>query len=364
MPRILDSLPVLYHDLFPPFFRGDVPPETKATCSSCAMCATSGANLAEPIDGRSRLFRPDTKCCTYHPRLPNYLLGALLADEDPAIAEGKRRVQERIESRIGATPQWLRPPATWNLLYNNARRAFGRSESLLCPYYEKQGGTCSIWPYREAVCSTFFCKYVAAADGRKLWMSLKTYLSLAEIQLSRYAVFKLCPDYILAGHDRVDPTGEPLTLEDVENKPLPDREYAGLWFQWVGRETGFYKASFDLVRALSAEEFDRMMGLDGTLALAVLEKLHRAAVSPALPQTLRWNHEATVKWLPDGSVALGSYSENDAVALPGAAYGLLVEFTGKEPVAAVRDRLRKEKQADLSEDVLLVLYQHRILVDA
>jgi hypothetical protein len=62
-------------------------------------------------------------------------------------------------------------------------------------------------------------------------------------------------------------------------------------------------------------------------------------------------------------VALGSYSEYDAVALPGEAYALLVEFTGREPVAEVRERLRSEKQADLGEDVLVELFRHRILVE-
>jgi hypothetical protein len=61
---------------------------------------------------------------------------------------------------------------------------------------------------------------------------------------------------------------------------------------------------------------------------------------------------------------MASYSDFDAVALPGAAYALLVEFTGKEPVEAVRQRLREEKQADLHEDILTELYRHRILIDA
>jgi hypothetical protein len=31
-----------------------------------------------PIDGRSRFFHPSTKCCTFHPRLPNDLVGGIL----------------------------------------------------------------------------------------------------------------------------------------------------------------------------------------------------------------------------------------------------------------------------------------------
>ena len=49
------------------------------------------------------------------------------------------------------------------------------------------------------------------------------------------------------------------------------------------------------------------------------------------------------------------------MALPGAAYRLLTRFTGDEPVAAVRDRLRREERADLADEVLLELYRHRVL---
>jgi len=362
-PSLLDSLPALYANLFPAFFQSPVPEETKATCASCAMCEATSQNPVQAIDGENRFYRPDTKCCTYYPRLPNYLVGGLLADPRPALAEGQRRIRERIASRISVTPQWLKPPAKYNLLYANARNGFGRAATLRCPYYESEKGQCTIWAYREAVCSTFFCKYVAGADGRKFWMTLKTYLSLAEIHLSRYALLELSPDYVLSGQDRADAAGGPLTAEDLDGRPLPDKEYAAQWRDWSGREEALYIAAYEKVRALSASDFEQLLGLDGRVEQRVLEKLHHEATGGKLPAVLKLNPSATVTWLPDGSVGLGAYSENDAVALPGEAYGLLVEFTGKEPVSAVRQRLRDEKQADLHEDILLELYRHRILID-
>ncbi len=363
MPQMLDSLPLLYRGLLPDFFRKEIPVETKATCASCAMCPSSASGAIESVDGVSRLFRPDTKCCTYYPKLPNYLVGALLADERDELGEGRRRMEEKISSRMGVSPQWVRPSARYNLLYRNSRQFFGRALSMRCPYYEEQQGGCTIWPYREAVCSTFFCKYVAGADGRKLWMTLKTYLALAEIQLSRYAVLQLLPEYILAGKDKPELSETP-TVEDLDDKPLPEKEYAALWRKWAGRESEFYRACYDIVRGLSPEQFEKILGLDGTIELAVLAKSHRDVVAPDLPRVLKLNPEATVKWLADGSVALGAYSEYDAIALPGVAYSLLVEFTGREPVGEVRKRLRAEKQADLHEDILLELYRHRILMEA
>ncbi|MDY7231140.1 hypothetical protein [Hyalangium rubrum] len=364
MPTILDSLPALYRDLFPSFFQSPLPAETKATCSACAMCEANNPTPIESVDGVSRFFRPDTKCCTYHPRLPNYLVGAILADQDAPMAEGRRRIQEKISRRVAVNPQWIKAPTRYNLLYSNARQAFGRTQALRCPYYEPQGGLCTIWRYREAVCSTYFCKYVAGADGRKFWMTLKTWLTLAEIQLSRYALLQLLPDYVIQGKDKADNSGGPLTSEDLDDKPLPDKEYAELWRQWAGREAEFYGKCFESVRALSSEEFDNLLGLDGVVEQAILKRQHEAAVGPRLPKSLKFNPSTTVQWLPDGSIALASYSEFDAVALPGEAYALLVEFNGKDPVEIVRQRLRDEKQADLHDDILIELFRHRILVDA
>jgi Fe-S-cluster containining protein len=364
MPAILESLPALYRSIFPSFFQSPVPPESKATCSACAMCEAANPVRIEAVDGVSRSFRPDTKCCTYHPRLPNYLVGAILSDEDAAMAEGRRRIQEKIDHGVGVNPQWIKAPTRYNLLYTNSKQAFGRTLSLRCPYYESQGGLCTIWRYREAVCSTYFCKYVAGADGRKFWMTLKTWLTLAEIQLSRYALLQLLPDYVLLGKDKADNSGGPLTIEDLDDKRLPEKEYAELWHPWVGREAELYRRSYEVVRALSSDEFENLLGIDGIVEMSILKRLYGAAVTANLPTMLKLNPSATVQWLPDGSLALASYSEYDAVALPGAAYALLVEFTGKEPVERVRQRLREEKQADLHDDILIELYRHRILIDA
>ena len=362
MPAIVDSLPALYRPLLPPLALRVVPVESKATCEACAMCAGTSRGAVEAVDGVSRLFRVDTKCCTFEPRLPNYLVGALLADGRAELAEGRRRMRERLASKVGVGPLWLRPPAKYALLYNQARRAFGRAGSLRCSFYEPTAGACTIWPYREAVCSTFFCKYVAGADGHALWAGVKTYLSLVEQQLARKAVLELHREFIAAGRHRPDRT-DTLSVADLDETAPPEADYAAAWGPWLGREEEFYVACHALVASYDASDVDRLLGLDGTLELASLERLHDAATRDALPPVLRFNPAATVQWLADGSVALAAYSEYDAVALPGEAYRLLVAFTGRDPVATVRARLREEHLADLDDEVLLVLYRHRVLCE-
>jgi Fe-S-cluster containining protein len=317
-------------------------------------------STAPPIDGRSRFFRPDTKCCTFHPRLPNYLLGAILTSDDPALAEGRRRVEARVDSRVGVTPAWLHPPRTYSLLYENARGAFGRAEGLRCPFYEPGAGGCTIWAHRDAVCSTYFCKYVAGEDGRRFWTAVKELVSLAEIQLSRAALLELAPE-LLDREPLTRPASTPVGPEDIDGAPPPAGAYADAWGPWAGREVELYAACHSYVRSLTAADLDAILGLDGRIARRQLRLALEAMRSAELPAVLRLDPGATVAWLRDGSVALASYSEYEAVALPGAAYRLLAQFTGDEPLAAVRARLRANEHADLSDEVLLELYRHRVL---
>jgi Fe-S-cluster containining protein len=361
MPEIRDALPPLYRDLLGEPFAEAIPPESKATCASCAMLegGCAGASVP-PVDGKSRFFRPDTKCCTFHPRLPNYLLGAILTSSDPALAEGRRRTAERVASRVGVTPEWLHAPRAFTLLYDNARGAFGRAKGLRCPFYETSTGGCTIWAHRDAVCSTYFCKYEAGADGRRFWTAVKELVSLVEIQLARAALLELAPE-LLDREPGTRPVATPVGPEDIDGGPPPHAEYAAAWGAWAGREVELYAACDAFVRSLSARDLDALLGLDGRIARRAVRRALDGMRSTALPPVLRLDPAATVAWLPDGSLALAAYSELEAVALPGAAYRLLARFTGDEPVSAVRARLRAEEHADLSDEVLLELVRHRVL---
>jgi hypothetical protein len=360
VPALHEAFPALYRAMLGATGELELPAEAKATCASCAMLEGSCGATAQPVDGVRRFFRSDTKCCTFHPRLPNYLVGAILSSEDPAGAEGRRRIEARLASGVGVAPQWLHPPRRWTLLYDSSRQAFGRSAGLRCPYYAVEGGGCTIWTHRDAVCSTWFCKYVAGEDGRRFWTVAKELLSLVEIQLSRLALLELFPEALDAP---LPPKGAPLAAHEIDEEPPPPEERARTWGRWAGRERELYLRAFEHVRGLGAARLEELLGLDGRIARRAIERARDAATSTALPPVLRFDPAATVQWRPDGTVALGAYSELEAVALPAAAYRLLVRFTGDEPVARVRERLRAEERADLADEVLLELYRHRVLVD-
>ncbi len=343
-----DTFPGLYAGLLPDFFDHPAPEEKKATCDNCAMCKPEGAPAGEGVV----YFRPDVKCCTFLPRLPNYLVGAILSDAEPGMAEGQRRVRARIAQRVGVSPRWLAPSRKYSVLHAAARvSSFGRSLTLRCPYYETEGGLCTIWRHRESDCSTFFCKYSAGAFGQAFWRSVNAYLRQVERRLVEHAVATLGPSL-----------GEPpgargeLTIEELEDAPPPPESYAAWWGAWEGREEAFYVACHDLVRGLGRDDVARLVGPD---ALADVEAAHRRLTSDALPERLQLNTPAQT--LADG-VLVASYSRYEPIKLTEGLHEALGELGPGETVAEVRARLHRDHGVDVPEAMLFELYRLGVLV--
>src|SRR5688572_25688607 len=136
-------LPPLYSKWIADVVPGPLPDETRATCSDCAMCSE---NEAIPFDAR-------TKCCTYVPSIPNFLVGKIL--------ENKIAVFESNLNLAQVCPQGVWPNEEFTKEYHPASPLFGRNLDWRCPYYlHEQDGLCGIWQHRNARCATWFCKHV------------------------------------------------------------------------------------------------------------------------------------------------------------------------------------------------------------
>ena len=68
-------LPKLHDDWFRAVTGASAPEERRATCARCAMAQHPGDPPAS-----TNKFSNDLKCCTYTPRLANFLVGRILAD--------------------------------------------------------------------------------------------------------------------------------------------------------------------------------------------------------------------------------------------------------------------------------------------
>ena len=357
--QLRDKLNPLYQRLFQTsVFDRPALEERRATCDNCAMC--DHGQLA-PVE--MGYFKPNLKCCTWHPVLLNFLVGAIFADEDPALEEGRRRLREIIASRKGVTAIAMMPSAKYLMLYDAAKATgFGRAPSLLCPYYsDANGGTCTVWRYREAVCSTYFCKYENGKPGFQFWTTMKEYLSHVQSSLAVLAARAVDPSL---PHPQVDKTR--LTLEELEDQPPTEELYASYWGTWIGREEEFYRACYAYVRDMPHAEF--VEKIDGQpVARSLIGQLnHRLDVvehRTALPDRLI--RAADLKTRPAGeNVVVTSYNQFDAFALDADLFEVLAKLDGEKTMAENLKRLDKEEGVVLEPDLLKFLFTHGVIEEA
>ncbi len=354
--RLLDFVPEMYREILPALFQQPVDEEKNATCDRCAMCPPE-----EPLFPPDEYFNPKTKCCTYHPTLPNFAVGGLLRDQSPENAEGKSRIQAAIARRVGVTPLGIEAPLKHRVLYRNGKLGFGRANALACPYLNLESGHCTVWRYREAVCTTWFCKHNNGQDGLSFWKQLRDFLLGTQWILSSYALHTLGWDV-----DRIKAcavSDSELDDRGLDDAPLEDGAYAALWHDYTGREEELYCKTYDLLQGLDRSTFDRLSGFRHQLELDSLTKRYREMREPALPEALLRNPSMRTSKSADGSYVLISYVGTDPIRVQKRVYDALDHFDGRQSNAEVRTAILMESGFWISDSLLAKLYQYRILVD-
>jgi Fe-S-cluster containining protein len=272
-----------------------------------------------------------------------------------------RRCAAGSVSRIGVTPQWLSPSRKYRVLLDAARAtSFGRSKVLLCPFFVDDGGLCSIWRHREAVCSTFFCKHEAGAAGHAFWTAQKQLLAQHEVVLSRHAAHEVFPGAAEPAFPRMR-----LTREDLEDRAPSEADYVAGWGEWAGREEEFYRRTFEIVSSLAQPQVDELLKDEPRIEELVLNlsAKHEAIASPRLATHLVMNPDLRATPIGDsGAMAVTTYSAYDPMMLIPELWAILPEFEGEDSVADVKARLDREKDVEIGDDLLLILQNHAILV--
>lgn len=357
MGTLRDKLNPLYQHLFAPgvFDRPEIE-EKRATCGTCAMC---DHGQVAPVE--MDYFEPTAKCCTYYPTLANYLVGGILADQSEERAEGRRRIRERIAKRVSVTPHFVGAPRKYSLLYNAARGsgAFGRSKALLCPYFDgSTDNSCTIWQYREAVCSTYFCKHNDGKPGFVFWDALKGYLAFVEHKLS-HTVARLVDGDL---HQPPMANGE-LTVEELEDRPPSASDYAWWWGKWVGREEQFYIACHERAMAMKPEDFGATIedDPDGRRFAAEVgdryELIGKRAVLPAnlvLAPGLRRRDGGA-------NVVVTTYNPFDGFSIERELYEVLGKLDSAQSLAQNLKRLDEDEDIQLAPELLQYLFTHGVL---
>jgi hypothetical protein len=341
------ALPPLYAPWIEEVLGGPVPEERHATCSACAMCRPTNANAAT---ASLTEFDPEIKCCTYVPTLPNFLVGMVLEDDDPAAAAGRESVEQRIAAGIGVTPLGLQTDPRYALIYKHAGGPlFGQPGGFRCPHYQREGGLCGIWRHRNAVCATWFCKHERGAVGRHFWDAVRRLLTMMERHLALWAATELGEE--LAG---LGPALLPYfatTLGPATNPWGPG---------WVARSPDFYRASAGLVAPLTGSEVRDIGGPELLVIAGQVRAAYGALQNDSMPAYLRLAAVGSCL-RADGRHAVPGYSPHDMPILPEPVARALDRFDGRNPTEQVCEELSRECGTPIDRPAVLRLVDFGVL---
>jgi Fe-S-cluster containining protein len=351
-------LPPLYARWMDALLGESVPPEARATCEDCAMCAPDGA--AEP---GTLYFSPRVKCCTYQPKLANFLVGRALEDRDSAFSAGRATLERRIDSGVGVTPLGLEPPATYGLLYEHGSAGFGRSEAMRCPHYIEEGGRCGIWRHRNSICTTWFCKYERGAVGMAFWERLRDLLMAVEMDLAAWCVIESDLDQdalgVLFAIRRKPNERELMSATDLDG--LPDLKLARkLWGNWLGREREFYQECARRVESLTWKDVLRIGGPVVAARARVARRAFEALLREKPPERLTAGPFQIVSTGHEG-VRVVSYTDYDPLDLTPGVLEILPYFDGRRTSEAL-GAIQRELEIRVEKDLVRKLADFEILV--
>ncbi len=331
-PNSPDSalLPPLYADWIEQLLKGPIPDETEATCLDCAMCPTKNVIRTDS----DHLFNDKTKCCTYFPKLPNFLVGKILLDQDPVFTPGRVRFLGQFFIFTVVTPLGVLPPPAENARYGAFQQDFGKNVDLRCPYYlDQEGGLCGIWKHRNAKCSTWFCKHVRGQTGLHFWRALKDLLQRIEEKLTVWCIHEL------AVGDADFRQLFPLVESDLEtfqkqqafyyaiSRRSDDRLQRQTWGEWFGAERSFFEECARLMERLKWDDIAEIGGSGILRETRFLEDCFRQLLGWKMPQYLSAKPFKSININPD-TVRVWGYSQYDPIDLPRSLFEVLTHFDG------------------------------------
>jgi hypothetical protein len=333
-----------------------VKPERNATCSNCAMC--EGGGTGERPMARFR-FQPDIKCCTYQPVLPNYKIGGVLAEEGPYAEQARALMRARMQGGREVNPLWIGNAAERDGLDASLTGMTGVHSEQRCPHLlntdEPGGTTCSIWNHREAVCSTWWCRYDRGFRGLSFWSSLRFLFRSIEYALSMWCCLEDDLDtdalYLLMGMVGV-PKGARVGNEVSR---------AQLWGAHAGQEEAFYIRCHERVKDLT---WQQVLEIGGPTVKAQARHvlLNRDRLEPELPERVTVGHHM-VSSRSEAGVVIETYSPYDPILLPAQILPVLYLFDGR-PLDEVREQLKTEHGMVFEDAYLQSLLDFNLLVQS
>jgi Fe-S-cluster containining protein len=204
------------------------PVEREANCMNCPKSCYEG-------------WRPDYRCCTYHPRISNFLLG--LASQTP---EGEQAVRALLQRGMVLPEGMHSAPQQWvDFIDDEHHDRFGKSRKVLCPMLDPASGFCRIHVFRNSVCSTYFCTKDQGHAGEVFWSQIQTLGTQLEMRLGQWALREIGFD-LDASLQALDAWAPRLAQASTGDGWHPEA-LKDIWGKAWGQEMEILRASADLI---------------------------------------------------------------------------------------------------------------------
>ena len=307
--------------------------------------------------GSADFFHPHVKCCSYEPALPNFLVGRIVRDSAPEWQFGRDTVAQRIVRGHGVRPWGLHAARRHGVLYGSGHRLFGRSPDLRCSHYHAETDSCGIWPHRNGVCATWFCKHERGATGLRFWSALSALVTEVEWSLGVWCVEQLggSPAELERMTRR---TADELTPSDL-GAPLDDRAYRLAWGPWAGREAEFYTRAAALVDPLDWPAIERISGVRARVHATLVREASRALETDQVPERSAMRPLRIMR-AGQGTFTVESYSGYDPVAMPEVLMRALRYFDGRL-TAETLDEIRQQLGTTLTPALVRKLLDFELI---
>ncbi|MEY4616776.1 MAG: hypothetical protein RJB66_1736 [Pseudomonadota bacterium] len=225
--------------------------EKKATCYDC-LCS-------KPERGALPFYQKNLKCCTFHPFLPNYEVGAILSS-DSVSEEFKALIRSKIKNREYALPMGIFVPVAYQVKFNNrAPEDFGNRPEFLCSYYDKNQQQCGIWRHRGSVCTSYFCVSDRGPEGLQFWEMLGEYLHVCEMVLAQDCLVSMGipPENIDGQLEYINcSTG---TAEEMASHSMSEPLFQTYWSDWGGDIEEYYLSCARYLNGLPLSELQNLL---------------------------------------------------------------------------------------------------------
>lgn len=176
---VFAGLPDAVEALVPELVRLPIAGEPLSDCGDCVMAPEHVAIGVERF-----AFDPDVRCCSYHPDLPNFLIGRALRRG----GQSARMIRERLAIDDGIDAWGVEPDEGYKERDDAHPNGFGVSVDMRCPFWVGGDHACGIWQDRNAVCRTWFCRHAHGRQGQLRWISARDTVRLLEKSLAQRCV--------------------------------------------------------------------------------------------------------------------------------------------------------------------------------